>query len=136
MEDIRQTVAEQIDQRHVRIVERQRRHVVALRRERLIALLMRPELRIREGHRRHAGRLVGTRRVLSIAGHRDSGEKREEGVGIVVIVEIGRANERRAAKFGEVVEHQDPAAAPKRADLEPCAEVGKAIFADRDGIVF
>ena len=97
---------------------------------------MRPELRIPKGYWGHAGRLIGTRCILSIAGDGDSGEERQEGVWIVAIVEIGRPDERRASKFGKVVEHQDPAAAPESPNLEPCAEAGKAIFADRDGIMF
>ena len=71
-----------------------------------------------------------------ISGDGDSGEERQQGIWIAVIVEISRPDERRASKLGEVVEHQDPAAAPKSPNFKSGAEVGKAIFADRNRIVF
>lgn len=67
---------------------------------------------------------------------RASGEERQDGVRISAIGEVGGSDECRAAKFGEVVEHQDTAAAPEGPNLKSAAEIGEAILAYRNGIMF
>jgi len=96
VQHIREAVAEQVHQREIGIVQRLRRHVIAVRGNRLVALFLGPKLRVFERHRG------------------DRGQERNPRLRVVFIGEVGGSHQGGTAEFAEVVNHQNPPAASYR----------------------